>query len=91
MLSLLFAKIEHPFFKIFSIILAVSTFISSSYSFDICDINVKTQTIDRHGSKQLTISCDVDAQYEWCKFEHNGQVIQGKIIFWIKKSNKNIL
>ena len=81
MFSLLFVTFKFSFFTTISIILASLTFIPSSYSFDICDINVKTQTIDRHGSKQLTISCDVDAQYEWCKFEHNGQVIQEKIVF----------
>ena len=83
MFSLLFVIFKFSFFTTTSIILASLTFIPSSYSFDICDINVKTQTIDRHGSKQLTISCDVDAQYEWCKFKHNGQVVKGRIIFLI--------
>ena len=57
------------------------SFLDYSSSFDIHDINVRTQTVDRHGSKQLTITCDVNSNYEWCKFEHNGKVIYQKIIF----------
>ena len=68
-------KVRISFCCLPTFFLVFSSFLDYSYSFDIHDINVRTQTVDRHGSKQLTITCDVDGNYEWCKFKHNGKVI----------------
>ena len=42
--------------------------------FEIIGMRASAMKVNGRGDEQLTITCDVNGHYEWCKFKHNGKV-----------------